>query len=315
MSRFPLDPSLSRVLLEAESLGCLEEALTIVALLSVESIWYSRSKSVGNRSGNGNSVDEDAEAKHAAFRHPLGDHFTYLTVYRAWEANGFSDAWAKEAFLRVGSLRTARRVRAQLLAEVRKRNTRGVGETGGDVVQGGAGVTSCGRDVDKVRKAFCAGYFVNGGQRCSKEWVYRSLAVEALQEEGLKTGQSGLTLMYFHPSCSLVHAREPPEHVIYTDLVFTARPFMRHAMAVKGRWLRSRLESVQSCDADRLSGRGGDKSEDKNAAPPVVARGGERGASQERIGCGDKRPEAGASQKKADAIAAARARYLARKNK
>ncbi|CAM9943781.1 unnamed protein product, partial [Hapterophycus canaliculatus] len=44
MSRFPLEPSLSRTLLEAGDLGCVEEVLTIVALLSVESIWFTRNK-------------------------------------------------------------------------------------------------------------------------------------------------------------------------------------------------------------------------------------------------------------------------------
>ncbi|CAM9805601.1 unnamed protein product [Scytosiphon promiscuus] len=251
MSRFPLEPSLSRTLLEAGDLGCVEEVLTIVALLSVESIC------------------------HALFRHPLGDHFTYLAVFRAWEASGFSDAWAKEEFLRVRALRTARSVRAQLLGD-------------------------CGRDFDKVRKAFCAGYFTNGGQRCSKEWVFRSLAVGALQEGGGGGGEdlargSGLTLMYLHPTSSLVHATEPPEHVIYTELVFTARPFMRHAMAVKGRWLRSRLDGVEPCSADRLCGRALASGKDEEATAPGSGLGRSGGA------------------KKVDAVAAARARFLARK--
>lgn len=317
MSRFPLEPSLSRTLLEAGELGCLEETLTIVALLSVETVWFARSRgggsSGGTSAGGSGSVrgrhgerDEEAEASHALFRHPLGDHFTYLAVYRAWKANGYSDSWAKKEFLRVRALRTARSVRAQLLGQVRKGSGRG---RGGD--RGGAGssdpeITSCGRDLDKVRKAFCTGYFMNGGQRCSKEWVYRSLAVGALQKEGASTGQSGLTLMYLHPTSSLVHAQEPPEHVVYTELVFTARPFMRHAMSVKGRWLRSRLDAVQACSADRLCGRALEpaRSEEMPApGPEVVSR---TGAAKPAI-------EGKQGVKKNDAIEAARARFLARK--
>lgn len=308
MSRFPLEPSLSRTLLEAGSLGCLEEVLTIVALLSVESIWFSRStgrRADGGGRDRGHERDEEAEASHALFRHPLGDHFTYLAVYRAWEASGYSDAWAKDEFLRVRALRTARSVRAQLLAEVRKASGRG---RASGVVGKGVEITSCGREFDKVRKAVCAGYFMNGGQRCSKEWVYRSLAVEALQEEGTGTGQSGLTLMYLHPTSSLVHAPEPPEHVVYTELVFTARPFMRHAMAVKGRWLKSRLESVKVCSADRLCGRALEPGRDDKPPVPGTAtteRDGERVAA----GAG----AAASAEKKSNAIEAARARFLARK--
>lgn len=321
MSRFPLEPSLSRTLLEAGDLGCLEEVLTIVALLSVESIWFTRSKGGAGGGGGGGGIgaggggggrgrhgerDEEAEASHALFRHPLGDHLTYLAVYRAWEASGYSDAWAKEEFLRVRALRTARSVRAQLLGEVRKASggRRRGGGGGGDLV------TSCGRDFDKVRKAVCAGYFMNAGQRCSKEWVYRSLAVGALHVDGEDGRQSGLTLMYLHPTSSLVHAPEPPEHVVYTELVFTARPFMRHAMAVKGRWLRSRLEAVQPCSADRLCGRvlAVGNGDDETAVPGSASagEGGDKGSAKESA-------QEASGVKKNDAIAAARARFLARK--
>lgn len=322
MSRYPLEPSLSRTLLEAEDKGCLEEILTIVALLSVESIWFSRSKGGGGNSaaksgdrGRHGERDEEAEASHALFRHPLGDHFTYLAVYRAWEASNYSDAWAKESFLRVRALRTARSVRAQLLGELRKSRGRRQGGGGGGL---GAGrnsrekVSSCGHDMDKVRKAVCAGYFMNAGQRCSKDWVYRSLAVPALQEGGDRTRQAGLTLMYLHPTCSLVHATEPPEHVVYTDLVFTARPFMRHAMAVKGRWLRSRLESVQACSADRLCGRAPATSAPQEGGE-VLAAAGDASANG---AAGSKAAAEGGEVRKAkknDAVAAARARFLARK--
>lgn len=327
MSRFPLEPSLSRTLLEAGDLGCLEEVLTIVALLSVESIWFTKSKRGGGGGGGGGvgggigsggrgshgERDEEAEASHALFRHPLGDHFTYLAVYRAWEASGYSDAWAKEEFLRVRALRTARSVRAQLLGEFRKASggrRRGEGGGGGDLV------TSCGRDLDMVRKAVCAGYFMNAGQRCSKEWVYRSLAVGALHEDGEDGARrSGLTLMYLHPTSSLVHSPEPPEHVVYTELVFTARPFMRHAMSVKGRWLRSRLEAVQPCSADRLCGRalaagkgGDDEAAAAMSAGTANGHGGGGGEGSARASV-----EATSGAKKNDAIAAARARFLARK--
>lgn len=318
MSRFPLEPSLSRTLLEAGDLGCLEEVLTIVALLSVESIWFTRSKG-GTGAGGGSSVggpnggvrgrhgerDEEAEASHALFRHPLGDHFTYLAVYRAWEASGFSDTWAKDEFLRVRALRTARSVRTQLLGQVRKAGGRGRDGKAGNSSRT-LEITSCGRDLDKVRKAVCAGYFMNAGQRCSKEWVYRSLAVGALQKDGAATGQSGLTLMYLHPACSLVHASEPPEHVIYTELVFTARPFMRHAMSVKGRWLRSRLESVQACSPDRLCGRALTRTADEREP-------GGDGGSEDNAGTSSALELKLRQGLKKDAVEAARARFLARK--
>lgn len=40
MVEFPLDPPLSKLLIISESLGCSEEILTIVSMLSVPSIFF-----------------------------------------------------------------------------------------------------------------------------------------------------------------------------------------------------------------------------------------------------------------------------------
>ncbi|CAN0476635.1 unnamed protein product, partial [Hapterophycus canaliculatus] len=126
-------------------------------------------------------------------------------------------------------------------------------------------------------------------------------------------GGSGLTLMYLHPTSSLVHAPEPPEHVVYTELVFTARPFMRHAMAVKGRWLRSRLEAVEPCSADRLCGRALASGEGEETAAPGCGKGATGNAGSKAAAAAAESAAAAAGAKKTDAVEAARARFLARK--
>jgi HrpA-like RNA helicase len=42
MSKFPLDPCLSRCVLQAVEEKCVKEVLTISAMLSAESVWYTR---------------------------------------------------------------------------------------------------------------------------------------------------------------------------------------------------------------------------------------------------------------------------------
>lgn len=42
----PLEPSLSRTLIEANELGCLSEALTVTAMLSVETVLIRRTRSI-----------------------------------------------------------------------------------------------------------------------------------------------------------------------------------------------------------------------------------------------------------------------------
>lgn len=95
MCKFPLDPALSRAILQAHEEECLREVVTIAAMLSVESIWFSRRKEKGDR-------DEEAERAHATFRHPRGDHITYLMVYAAWEERGFSEQWCVRAWVWAG---------------------------------------------------------------------------------------------------------------------------------------------------------------------------------------------------------------------
>jgi HrpA-like RNA helicase len=41
MSRFPLEPNISRMLIAANDNGCTDEVLTIAAMLSAENIWLS----------------------------------------------------------------------------------------------------------------------------------------------------------------------------------------------------------------------------------------------------------------------------------
>jgi len=40
MAEFPLEPSLSKMLLTSVDLGCSDEIITVVAMLSVQSVFY-----------------------------------------------------------------------------------------------------------------------------------------------------------------------------------------------------------------------------------------------------------------------------------
>lgn len=74
MAEFPLEPQLSKVLLNSAQFNCSNEILSIVALLSVPNIFV-RPKDMQN------SADE-ARSK---FVHPDGDHITMLNAYYAYK--------------------------------------------------------------------------------------------------------------------------------------------------------------------------------------------------------------------------------------
>ncbi len=63
LAELPVDPRLGRALLASGELGCAEEVLTIVALLSVQSVWLSPK-------GQRKALDA-AKSKSVTTPHPL----------------------------------------------------------------------------------------------------------------------------------------------------------------------------------------------------------------------------------------------------
>lgn len=84
MAEFPLEPQLSKMLIASVDLGCAEEILTVVAMLSVQTVFH-RPK----------EKQAQADQKRAKFFAPEGDHLTLLTVYQAWAASKFSNQFCQ----------------------------------------------------------------------------------------------------------------------------------------------------------------------------------------------------------------------------
>lgn len=143
MAEFPLEPTLSKVLIMSVHLGCADEMLTIVSMLSVQNVFY-RPKDKA----------ELADQKKAKFHQPEGDHLTLLAVYNSWKNNKFSHAWCYENFVQIRTLKRGQDVRKQLLGIMDRHKL--------DVV-------SCGRAVQKVQKAICSGFFRNAAKRDPQE--------------------------------------------------------------------------------------------------------------------------------------------------
>lgn len=74
LAQFPTDPKLARMLLAAHDEGCLTEVSIIVSALSVQD---PREKPADKMA--------QADAKHAAFRHPESDFLTLLTIWNTFE--------------------------------------------------------------------------------------------------------------------------------------------------------------------------------------------------------------------------------------
>ena len=143
MAEFPLEPAMSKMLIASFDLGCSEEILTIVAMLSAQNIFY-RPK----------EKQTQADQRKAKFAHPEGDHLTLLGVYEAWKKNAFSNPWCFENFIQSRSMKRAQDVRKQLLMMIDRYQLE---------------LKSAGNDYNLIRKAICSGYFFQAARKDPQE--------------------------------------------------------------------------------------------------------------------------------------------------
>ncbi|XP_056396581.1 pre-mRNA-splicing factor ATP-dependent RNA helicase DHX16 [Hyla sarda] len=145
-----------------------------------------------------------ADTARANFTVPGGDHMVLLNVYTQWVETGHSLQWCYENFIQARSLRRARDVREQLEGLMARIEIE---------------LTSCEGDIVPIRKAVTAGYFYHTAR---------------LTRSGYKTVKQQQSV-FIHPNSSL--HEEQPRWVIYHELVFTTKEFMRQIIEIDSGWL------------------------------------------------------------------------------
>ncbi|XP_034553745.1 pre-mRNA-splicing factor ATP-dependent RNA helicase DHX16 [Notolabrus celidotus] len=135
---------------------------------------------------------------------PGGDHLVLLNVYTQWMESGYSTQWCYENFIQFRSMRRARDVRDQLEGLMDRIEVE---------------VVSSKDDSLPIRKAVTAGYFYHTAR---------------LSKGGYKTVKHQQTV-YVHPNSSLFE--EQPRWLIYHELVFTTKEFMRQVIEIDSSWL------------------------------------------------------------------------------
>ncbi|KAI9565872.1 putative pre-mR-splicing factor ATP-dependent R helicase DHX16-like [Daphnia sinensis] len=146
-----------------------------------------------------------ADTARKNFFSPGGDHFTLLNVYNQWVDTDFSTQWCFENFIQHRSMRRARDVREQLVGLVERVEI--------DMV-------SNKDDLVAIGKAVTAGFFYNTS-RLSKTGGYKTV----------KHNQTVL----IHPNSSMFE--ELPRWLIYHELVFTTKEYMRQVIQIENSWL------------------------------------------------------------------------------
>ncbi|XP_065355621.1 pre-mRNA-splicing factor ATP-dependent RNA helicase DHX16 [Calliphora vicina] len=146
-----------------------------------------------------------ADTARKNFNHIHGDHLSLMQVYNQWAETDYSTQWCYENFIQYRSMKRARDVREQLVGLMQRVEI--------DMV-------SCLPETINIRKSITAGYFYHVA-RLSKGGNY-------------KTIKHNQTVM-IHPNSSLFE--ELPRWVLYHELVFTTKEYMRQVIEIESKWL------------------------------------------------------------------------------
>lgn len=324
MAGMPLDPSLARALLAAKELGCLDDMMTVAAMLSPEGSVFMGGKGPEQLINEGEKGHEQQQHRGGKGRPPpvtlsargrallddmmadgLGDHVLLLRLYRAWEDSGCSTEWCKEVGVDGRSMRFARDVRRQL--------ERAIGEVGDRRNGSAAGLDG---DMRASKRAKHARSSDNGHSGKNLRTLRMALSIgfanrlarRMLMHNGYRTLGATSALAQVHPSAARLAADEDgllPEWLVYHELVSTGRVYLSGVCCIEGQWAQALLPKLHNVDVARLSG-GATAQRAAEVEAAKAAEGASEGGLVEASTAGERR-------NKDAAVEAARARYLARK--
>ena len=205
---------MTKVLMNPQSFGCFEKVLSIVSMLSVESIFYFPQEK-----------KNEVRVARNRFAAPEGDHLTVLAVYEAFMEAKDQKVFCWENFINMRAMKKVLDVRQQLVEYTSKSLSH--------------------MDLDdspydqneQILRCFASAFFTQ---------------VAILQDNGryhtLKDGKES----FIHPSSALFHRKNKPKCVVYNELVrilvlteegthvaqvLTSKQFMRDVSEVQPSWL------------------------------------------------------------------------------
>jgi ATP-dependent RNA helicase DHX8/PRP22 len=229
LCKFPLNPSLSKLILLSLEYSCLDEILTIAAMLSSENIW-----SFGPVNELDKHVIDDYKRKFASV---YGDHISLLFIYDEWKSHNCASNWAEKNSLSIRGLKNAKNVRDQLvdIVEELKRRDSKVSKTRVATFESDS--------VTRARKAIAESFFIQSAHLVGEKG-YRAWGSPA----------SVANTFYIHPSSVLGFSEELPKWVIYDEVVFTSKPFMRNVCVIEFDWIKRLMPRLTNVNLKRLTG-------------------------------------------------------------
>lgn len=169
MAELPLEPMMAKLVLSAPKMDCLDEILSIVSLLSIDSVFFTPPSK--------RQLVEQVKQRFASLE---GDHLSLLNVWRQYKEAKGARAWCMDHFINTRSMKLAIEVREQLVGYC----------TAMKLV-----ITSCGRNLESVLRCLVCGLFMQAARLQPDGRTYRTLVSN--QE------------VYIHPSSVLLDKKRP----------------------------------------------------------------------------------------------------------
>ncbi|KAF0972968.1 hypothetical protein FDP41_008820 [Naegleria fowleri] len=213
MAEFPTDPFISKILIQSGYMNCSYEILIICAMLSVKNVFVT-SRSIQDRI-------ENAKKKFSVME---GDHLTNLNIYLAYLNNKKSSNWCYDNFINYKAMQRAEQFYHQYEKFLKKFHipVQSIMDSPHDYPS------------DIIRKCLITGYFSNAAHR-QHDGSYRSI--------------KGNQILHIHPNSVLF--KYPPEYVLFTELLFTTKVFMRDVSTIRPEWLVEMCPQLYERSVDR----------------------------------------------------------------
>ena len=202
MSLFPMNPCLSKIIITSVEYKCLDQIITIVSMLTLGNNVFYKDK---------DDVKISNKLKEKFIISGTGDHFTLLEVYNQWKDSDYSGLFCKEHYIHSKSLRKARNIKEQLINICKK--------IGIDYDDESLSINNE-NTINNIKKCIITGFFYNTVHLCS-DGNYRTV--------------KNPHVVNIHPSSCLF--KENPKWVVYFELVYTSKEFMREIIEIKPEWL------------------------------------------------------------------------------
>jgi HrpA-like RNA helicase len=256
MSQLPLDPIYAHLLLQSSKFECVSEILTVVAMLSAENIFYRPGGRGGSEGGSG--LAARAAAAHRRFSSYEGDLSTLLNVYNSWRKEAMYNKsgtprkkkqklnngggakmshgdWCGQNFINGRALTRAHDVRSQL---------------SGLCSHLGMDITStCASEMTTFYKCMCSGLFLQVATRLpnpiqSKQKSRLGARAGIIPSRGHYKTKIGGQLVSVHPTSSLFGRNPAPKCIVYTDLLYTTKLYVRGVTQIREEWLSDLAPNV-----------------------------------------------------------------------